>query len=210
MANELVISGELGAEFDIGNIQSGKIRLKLGSGLSIQPDGTIVATLGSLPTTTVTEVRRSIFNLGTSTNINPNTAPFALPFLPEPELNEIGASLGTNAFKIPQGNYEININVNLDANGARPNFYFDLVDDSTGNIIESTTTGVQQTSYGHVYARNASGHDDTGQSNTFHIEVPGSVALRIETRREASAADVDLIGGWIIIRRYEQKTVLTP
>ncbi len=40
----LVTPGNLGPEFDLGAIQADKIRLKLGAGLAIQPDGTIVAT----------------------------------------------------------------------------------------------------------------------------------------------------------------------
>jgi len=37
-----IIGTELGPEFDQGNIQSDKIRLKLGTGLAVQPDGVIV------------------------------------------------------------------------------------------------------------------------------------------------------------------------
>ena len=43
MADDIIIGSELGPEFDLGSIQSGRIRLKLGAGLSILPDGTITA-----------------------------------------------------------------------------------------------------------------------------------------------------------------------
>jgi len=45
MANDIVIGGELGPEFSIGGIQANKIRLKLGSGITIQPDGSITSAL---------------------------------------------------------------------------------------------------------------------------------------------------------------------
>lgn len=44
MSNDILIGNELGPEFDKGNIQSGKVRLKLGQGLAIAPDGTISRT----------------------------------------------------------------------------------------------------------------------------------------------------------------------
>lgn len=47
----LVTDTNLGPEFDIGNIQASQIRLKIGSGLAIAPDGTISVT--PLNTTTV-------------------------------------------------------------------------------------------------------------------------------------------------------------
>lgn len=53
MSGDIVTGGDLGPEFDLGNIQTDKVRLKLGAGLAIQPDGTIVAT-SAFATTAVT------------------------------------------------------------------------------------------------------------------------------------------------------------
>lgn len=52
--SDLVTGNILGPEFDKGNIQANTIRLKIGSGLAIQPDGTIVAA-GTTPSITVTK-----------------------------------------------------------------------------------------------------------------------------------------------------------
>ena len=47
--NDPVLGAELGPEFDVDElIQSGKVRLKLGSGLAIQVDGTIVRTTSTI------------------------------------------------------------------------------------------------------------------------------------------------------------------
>lgn len=53
MATDIVLASELGAEFDLGVIQAGKIRLKLGTGLAIQPDGTIVSSIQDISTTSI-------------------------------------------------------------------------------------------------------------------------------------------------------------
>lgn len=47
-AGDPLIGLELGPEFDQGNIQTSRIRLKIGSGLAILPSGTIVATQNEL------------------------------------------------------------------------------------------------------------------------------------------------------------------
>lgn len=49
--SDLVTRSNLGPEFDLGNIQADKIRLKLGSGLVIAPDGTVSSTGGTLTVT---------------------------------------------------------------------------------------------------------------------------------------------------------------
>lgn len=43
--SNLTTPNNFGPEFDFGNIQANKIRLKIGAGLAIQPDGTIVNAL---------------------------------------------------------------------------------------------------------------------------------------------------------------------
>lgn len=47
--SQLVVNNNLGPEFDFGTIQNNRIRLKLGSGLAIAPDGTISTTAASTP-----------------------------------------------------------------------------------------------------------------------------------------------------------------
>lgn len=195
----IVIESELGSEFDIGNIQTGKIRLKLGNGLTIAPDGTISASLGTIPTTNVTEVLRTIINIGTDPNTNTNTAPDQIELLGF-ELDEIGVSLGINEFKLPRGNYEIQYQINLDSNGVRTNFYI-LLREGINEIDRN---------YHSFYARNASNHDDTGSSSFFTLtNYTPNDPLNLATLREANGGDVDLVGGKIIIKRFEQKTALS-
>jgi len=51
MPEDKVVRQNLGPEFDIGNIQTDKVRIKLGAGLATLPDGTIVATPQTLTVT---------------------------------------------------------------------------------------------------------------------------------------------------------------
>lgn len=69
--SEVVTPTNLGPEFDLGAIQAGKVRLKIGAGLAIQPDGTIVAT-GSTPG--AEPAWGSVAADGTATNISQSSA----------------------------------------------------------------------------------------------------------------------------------------
>lgn len=64
MATEnIVVENELGPEFDVGNIQANRIRLKLGDYLAIRPDGTMDVVI---PTEIVDQTFDAVFSLTTA------------------------------------------------------------------------------------------------------------------------------------------------
>ena len=164
---------------------------------------TSIDRIGNLNVVTdnVTEVLRSRINVGTNANINPSPAPVQVNLAGAGALNEIpGLVVGASTFDLPAGNYEAAVQLNLDSNAARTNFYVDL----------RIGVAIVDTAYGPFYARNATGHDDTGGYTNFQFQLLGpTVGLNFATRREAGAGDVNLDGGWIILKRFEQKTVVT-
>jgi hypothetical protein len=147
--------------------------------------------------TEVTHVTRARVDLGTAADIN-NGAPEQLPTDTLVFNDIVGLSIGADTITLPAGSYELDIQINAESNSSRTNFYVDL----------RNGAAVLDRAYGPFYARGASNHDQTGATITFELTLGATTTINFATTQEASGGDVDLDGGWILIRRYEQKTVV--
>lgn len=147
--------------------------------------------------TEVTHVTRARLDLDTDPDIN-NGAATQLP-IDSIVFNEItGLSIGATTFTLPAGNYEIAIQINGITDDPRTNYFVDLRDG--GTILDRA--------FGPFYARDSSGHTDTGGTIQFEVTLGAGATLNIATTQEAAGGEVELDSGWILIRRYEQKTVV--
>lgn len=157
--SDLVRGANLGPEFDLGVIQANTVRLKIGAGLAIQPDGTIVA----VPPTSQVAVASLIGLEGNANNValslagGQQTLGTALVFNGANTALEVASALvmvELTAF----ASYEYDLgNANIGAQ-ARVSPILRLEKDRGGTvtILASSATG---------YQRHATGHNDS--SNTI-------------------------------------------
>lgn len=154
---------ELGPEFDpTGSIQSGKIRLKIGNGLSIQPDGTIVA---SSSAGAPSYAQASLIGQ----NGNQANATLSLANGQVLKGNALIANAGNTAFVLNEPAYSVEV-------FGSASYEYDTGDGTqsgqqrvspileifkNGNLVYPSATG---------YQRHASGHNDSS-NQPFYIDL---------------------------------------
>ena len=141
--NDPLIGSELGIEFDQGVIQANTIRLKIGSGLAIQPDGTIVATSAPTSTTFVDTSSTAISYLnGSDIHNNGAVVGFASDDL------DTGWTRTANVFSYAGTADEVQITVNIFANDTGASNYWSRpslrISDGAGVVAEIDDLVMQQ------------------------------------------------------------------
>lgn len=175
--DQYILTTDLGSEFDLGNIQANKVRLKLGTGLAIQVDGTIIA---SAVYSRLIIGAQTITNTGAVLNrLNTITS----------DVDLIGLTIGADSITLPTGNYMIEYYINVfDNNSARVAHRSILrVDGALRSTIE-----------GNNYLRDASAHDS---SHIHHKDiVSGVVTLDLQTTSSVNNT-TSITGGHILITK---------
>jgi len=150
--NDIVTGNDLGIEFDIGTIQAGKIRLKIGSNLAIAPDGTISAIIsGNVTKETLYEYRDIWAEESGGTNANNTEWSFG------------NGATGTIGLPIGEGWEVVEMYFQADVYAATATIQVDLLDMSDG------LTGVANTVSSIRLSNSTDGGGQT--NNAFKIEL---------------------------------------
>lgn len=202
---EVVTPNNLGPEFDIGTIQGSKIRLKLGSGLSILPDGTIVASLAALNTAQVDQSFLAAADIDVQ-DINDNGVIDITSLR-----TDSGWSFAANSFTYTGSPDHVDISAmckNLDPGGAsrvraNPTMSLQkLIGGAWVTQVESATG----------YIRDGTGHTESSNTISYTDESPGvNPQYRLLSRQESTEGDsVNSSLGKFSLKAIEKVDVLIP
>ena len=171
--SSLVTPGNLGPEFDIGNIQAGKIRLKLGAGLAIQPDGTIVASATRfLAGGGVTGDANQVNTVKTLTNTRADA----------------GWALAGNIWTYTGSPDHVEINMNAWWNGDNIARIQPVLELLRNNVVVATGSN--------TYIRGATGHDSSSITIAYTDLNPGANPnYRIRSQQGSTLGQVVTIDG---------------
>jgi hypothetical protein len=179
--SDLVTGSILGIEFDLGSIQAGKIRLKLGAGLAISPTGVISAT--GLPASSTIEVDQSFLASSTVTGDanQPNT------ILTQTQVRaDTGWSLTANAWTYTGNPDKVRVDANL------------YMEENTAATLARIAPQLELLRNGVVvakgsdYARHATGHDDNHLVIAYTDPNPGTNPV-YQLRAQQGGAQTDVL-----------------
>lgn len=183
MASGIVLSTELGPEFEVtGSIQVGKIRLKLGDGLAIQPDGTIVTTaaIGTL-------TARLNIAAGTITN---SASPLNRLSGISTDWDDIGLTVAADSIDLGTGTYEVDYKINT-------------FDNNSARVMHRSILNRDGTEYsrleGNNYMRDATAADS---GHIRHEDLVKGGVLTLDLQTTSSVANTTTItNGYILIKK---------
>ena len=161
--------------------------------------GVLIPNQISLREAVIKTVSRTKLDVVADTNVNPGAAAQGVAFTVT-ALDEL--ALVPAGFDIPLtvGDYEVSYALNFTSTSARPNMATVL--NFGGAVLETVN--------GHNYIRASTGHNEASQTATHAFTVAVAGNLRIDVLRQAGAGAVAMPSGWMIVRKYEDVTVLVP
>ena len=195
-----VIGSEFGPEFDLGTIQTDKIRLKLGAGLAIQPDGTIVSTI----TNTDTVDKSYVFTATMSGDAN---QPNVLATITATRTDSPFALAGNEVTYTPAGSAD---HVIIETN----EWYTDPQSGARARVapeMELLRNGVVVARSASGYQRHSSGHNQSSNGISWVDGNPAGAVYSIRAQQGSSQTDVvNRDTASLSIRAVEKVTVLVP
>ena len=160
---------------------------------------------GTFQTITIKTITRTRFAIEAEANVNVNGGILLTPLSDNPIFNETGATISNDRISGLEGNIRFNIQLSLRSSSNRTNLVCNFF---VNDVLNKRMAGP-------FYARNSSGHDQTGGNFIFEIEnVVTTDEFAFTLAREANNGTVELVSSlpdfsYIFIEKFSDVEIVT-